>query len=475
MGMSRRIVIIGAGFSGTLTAIHALRTGTAHVTLIERASRFGPGLAYSTVNPAHLLNVPAGNMSALDDQPGHFLKFAQQKDAGIVGGTFVPRGWYGEYLERLLGEAAGPTLRRVQGEVVAVERRGGGFAVRVGGMDAHIEADAVVLALGNAEPPAIPGADGEVLSHPRYIASPWRPDALDAVLPDEPVFIVGSGLTMVDVVLALHARDHAGRIMAVSRHGLLPRPHRSPSKPPVHRDPPADLSTWDGSTRELVRIVRAAVRQSALRGTDWRDVVTSLRPVTHALWGAMPGHERERFLARVRSFWEVVRHRAAPEAAATVADLLASRRLSVRAGRVTGVSVAGKLLEVSFRPRGSELVQTHRVARVINCLGPDLDVGRTGSPLLKQMLAHGLISPDPHGLGLAISADDRSIGLNGVPVESLLVVGPMGKGRSWENTAVPELRRHAARVALAAMSPSTASGPSIVTSPGPGAATFGTA
>ena len=449
--MAVHLVIIGAGFSGTLTALHALRSPDVHVTLIERTGRFGPGVAYSTHNPAHLLNVPAGNMSAFDDDPADFLRFAQGKDPSVTGGSFLPRSWYGQYLESLLARADSTRLSRITGQASALTQDPSGFRVHIAGSSTPLRAGAVVLALGNADPAPIPGADAPVLSHPRYIASPWRDGALDAILPDEPVFIVGTGLTMVDVALSLHARDHAGRIIAVSRHGLLPRPHRSPSKPPMHRPPPPALESWRGDARGLVRIVRDAVRQSALRGTDWRDVITSLRPVTAELWSTMPPQQRERFLARVRSFWEVVRHRAAPEAAATVADMLAARRLSVRAGRVLNVRLAGSLLDVTFRPRGSALPQTHRVARLINCLGPDTDARRSPDPLVRQLLDSGLITPDPHALGLNISPDDRSIDHAGHPVDRLLIIGPLGKGRSWENTAVPELRRHAARVAASAL------------------------
>ncbi len=50
-----RIAVIGAGFSGVLVALHLLwRCGrNDRVYLVERASRFGLGLAYATGNPRH--------------------------------------------------------------------------------------------------------------------------------------------------------------------------------------------------------------------------------------------------------------------------------------------------------------------------------------------------------------------------------------------------------------------------------------
>lgn len=490
------IAVIGAGFSGTLTAIHlarlsakADRAAGARIVLLNRTSVFGPGLAYSTDSAVHYLNVPAGNMSAFDDDPGHFLKWAQAHQpptpltpptptpltpiqstaaaAPIVSGSFVPRGLYGQYLRELLQTAqrehpgsidtlpvAATALRTdAQGRVTITTADGQALAV-----------DRAVLALGNALPPAPPHLDPALAQHPGYIASPWDNTAIRAILPDEPVFIVGTGLTMVDVVMQLHTQGHAGKIIALSRHGLLPRSHRSPSRAPAHREPPTDLKSggkWSGDTRSLLRIIRQAIRDHAARGTgggglggDWRDVITSLRPITPHLWKSMPHAQRERFLSRLRSFWEVVRHRAAPESAAVIADLIAARQLTVRAGRCTGFTQAAghpRLIDASFRPRGSSNIQTTRVARVINCMGPQTDIDRIDDPLIAQMRADGLIARDPFGAGLECTDSGALINARGIPCDSVFLIGPYRKSQSWENTAVPELKKQAAQVADAVM------------------------
>jgi uncharacterized NAD(P)/FAD-binding protein YdhS len=63
---------------------------------------------------------------------------------------------------------------------------------------------------------------------------------------------------------------------------------------------------------------------------------------------------------------------------------------------------------------------------------------------------------DAHGLGAETSQDGYMIGSDGEPNPRLLVVGPMRRAQAWENTAVPELRRQAARVAHAAVATATA-------------------
>src|SRR5690349_6368551 len=80
----KRIIVIGGGASGTLITYHLLRSqhADARVTIIESASQLGFGLAYSTRDPGHLLNVRNANMSALSDDPGHFRRWLA-RDRGV--------------------------------------------------------------------------------------------------------------------------------------------------------------------------------------------------------------------------------------------------------------------------------------------------------------------------------------------------------------------------------------------------------
>ena len=57
------VAIVGAGFSGTIVASLLARSGQ-YVLLVDGSGKAGKGTAYSTTEPTHLLNVPAGRMSA---------------------------------------------------------------------------------------------------------------------------------------------------------------------------------------------------------------------------------------------------------------------------------------------------------------------------------------------------------------------------------------------------------------------------
>src|ERR1700749_2215433 len=98
------IAIIGGGVSGALTAFHLVRQeAQARVILIDQRPDFWLGLAYSTPSLRHLLNVPAGKISALPDQPNHFLNWLRRNhDPAATGKAFAPRAVFGGYIQSLL-------------------------------------------------------------------------------------------------------------------------------------------------------------------------------------------------------------------------------------------------------------------------------------------------------------------------------------------------------------------------------------
>uniref|UniRef100_UPI0025DCD0A8 FAD/NAD(P)-binding protein n=1 Tax=uncultured Brevundimonas sp. TaxID=213418 RepID=UPI0025DCD0A8 len=217
----RHIAIVGGGFSGAMLAARLAESGIAS-TIIDRSGDFGLGVAYSTPFDGHLLNVRSNRMSAVEGRPDDFVDWlkAHHPDRAAPEG-FAPRRLYGLYVQnRLAGvEAAHPGLiTRVVGEAAAVEDA----AVRLA--DGRlIKAEAVVLATGNPAPKtAAPGeAEG------RVIGDPWAPGALDRIGDGDDVIIVGTGLTMVDMVQWLVARGWRGKATALSRRGLKPRAHEA--------------------------------------------------------------------------------------------------------------------------------------------------------------------------------------------------------------------------------------------------------
>ena len=443
------VAVVGAGFCGTMVATHLLRADQRaidRIVLVERNGRDIGGVAYGTLSTSHTLNVPAGRMSAFDDDPDDFLRFVRAVDPALTGGAFVPRRLYGEYLGRTLDDArlaSSVRLIRVAGEAVAAVEHEAGVTLEL--RDGRVlGAQQAVLAVGNYPPSDPPATEERLYRSIRYARDPWAPDALEAER-DEPVLLLGTGLTMCDIALALRDADHRGEIVAISRRGLLPQPHRVSPKPPPHLDPPSSMGDWEPSALGLLRGLRDEVRRGAADGIDWREVVTSIRHDTPALWRRLDDDERRRFLRHLRPYWETHRHRSSPETAFAVEAMVEEGRLRLLTGRVTGYEEAPTGVTATYEGRngGGRL----EVGKVINCTGPNTNLAEVRDPLVQSLRERGTIRPDPLGLGLDTDADGRLIDADGRPSGRLSLAGPLRKGLLWEHTAVPELRVEAERLA----------------------------
>jgi uncharacterized NAD(P)/FAD-binding protein YdhS len=165
--------------------------------------------------------------------------------------------------------------------------------------------------------------------------------------------------------------------------------------------------------------------------------------VTSELWGALPEPEQRRFLDRLARYWDVHRHRIAPDIAAAIDELRESGRLTFARGRIRAVASAADGVDVTLRTRGSAHERELRVATVVNCTGPGGDVLAGGSRLLAALCAAGSARPHPLALGLDTCAGGALLDARGREHETLFALGPLRRGELWETTAVPELRTQA--------------------------------
>jgi uncharacterized NAD(P)/FAD-binding protein YdhS len=413
-----------------MVAANLARKGIKSV-LIDGSGRAGHGVAYSTREPAHVLNVRAEVMSAWADDLEHFVRVAEAE--GGNRRDFVQRRQFGRYLKQVLADAvAGGNVRVAERQAVEAKPDGGGWTVRLDDGE-QIDASGLVLAIGNQTPEPMPfGRDSA-----RVINNPWGAEALAAVedlaSTNEDVLLVGTGLTMVDAVLSLDAAGHRGRIVGLSRRGLIPRGHTNDMVPaPIEED-----QVPFGHVRTLWRWLRK-------RGAEvgWRSAVDALRPYSQQIWQSLPPAEQRRFARHARPWWDVHRHRIAPEVSERLREMIAEGQLEIVAGRIQSVEDDSKGLAVAYRRRGTSALTESRFAYMINCTGPLGAISRTRDPLLKGMLDDGLAQPDQ--LGIALDVDDKSR-LAGS--ERSWAMGPMTKGRYWEIIAVPDIRGQAAAVA----------------------------
>jgi uncharacterized NAD(P)/FAD-binding protein YdhS len=437
------VAVIGAGFSGLLTAVRLLMAADGpRVILIERGPRFGRGAAYSSGSPQHLLNVRATNMSAFAEQPSHFIEWLSRAGLSDQDQAFVTRDRYGQYLQSILRRVAGEgaTASRLvleHDEVTSLGREGEGWRLDLA-VGRTLSADAVVLALGNLPPPMPDCADRDLNRSARYAADPWAWEPSTAAA-DGDVLILGSGLTAVDIALSAHEARPGARMVALSRHGLMPRRHvETAPAPPVNLAP-------SGPPLSVLRQLRSAARD------DWHGAIDAFRPHVNPLWRSWSLAEKQQFLRHLRPWWDIHRHRLAPQVAAALDDLRQAGLLSVVAGRLNGLRDDGGAIRASWRPRSGGAIVERSFAVAVNCTGPRADLAGSGEPLIESLLGAGWIRADACRLGLDVDTHSRAVAADGLPVETLFVVGPIARGRLFEITSAPDIRIQAADCAGAVL------------------------
>lgn len=452
----RQVGVVGSGFSGTVLVAHLLAdpsfVGSVH--LWERARHRGRGIAYGTPCQAHVLNVAAHGMSAFPAQPGHFLDWLQKERPGLeraeLRDAYAPRADYARYLaastERVFADAlAAGRLHVHHGEVVDVEAgEGGTLRVRAGEAVA-IDVDRLALCVGHFAPRALTADGTQHLTATNFIGNPWDYGALAAIPAGATVATLGAGLTMVDVALQLHAQGFAGKLVAVSRHGLLPRSHVTRPTPITLPSPQVEATT----ARKLVRWLREHIAQHAQHGGDWRQVLDALRPHTVPLWRSLAHAEQARLLRHAKSLWDVHRHRVAPEVGQLLAKLRHEGVLSHHAGRLARIEAGkgGAGLRLHWRLRHHAEPWRQDVDVLVNCTGAHNVWARATEALPAALLARGRVRPGPHGAGIDVAPDGGVLNADGEADGQLFAMGPARLGVDFESVAVPELRVQAEALA----------------------------
>lgn len=433
--ITRDIVIIGGGASGTLIAWNLATKHGLSCTVIDPSDRPACGLAYTTPSLQNLLNVPVKGMSADPCDPSHFLRWIHTNISNNIGPeTFVPRAIYGLYLRNLYSMAAPEHLRdtvvncRYEGECYAITLASGHT----------LKARRVVLACGHFDPARLPGIDPTLDSTSGYHHNAWHHQLLSGLKPHDTVLLIGTGLTTIDVLLRLRESGHQGVITAISRRGLFPERHAD------YTPLPAPLFTKD-TVHHTARAYLHAFHAALKAGTEWRAAIDSMRPVINSLWLALPETEKTRFVRHLMRRWEILRHRMAPQIGKILDQERKNGTLQIVAGHVTSVTKCRGELSVSAI--SSDQTFSTTAQRVINCTGPSLKYNKVSSPLLHSLLETGEISSGFLGSGLKCSTNGALIRQDGTITHGLYTVGPARLGVLFESIAIPEIRVQAQEMA----------------------------
>lgn len=436
------IAVIGDGAAAALVLLAAAESAPrCKLISIGPAAAPGAGLAYSTTDPAHLLNVVAARMSAYADRPDDFLDFLRAQHCPHQATDFVPRARYGAYLKARVAAARSerdwPHRRTT---VEAVQRVGDTWQLRGADGD-DVRARHIVLALG-APPQQVPaGVDPAAIASQRYVPEPWSWLNANADRPaPQRTLVIGGGLTAVDLVLSLAARRDDACIHVLARH---------PAWPGVHS---AGLTTaadpWCGAI-DIPPLSRALaeLRRLSAKGADWRALIDAQRPYTAARWARMSHGKRQGFIRHALWLWQRARHRMAPQVAQRLASLQAAGRLSITAARQIQVRAEDSGCRVLWQSKDSADVQSLKVDLVLQATGVATLHDQHLPPLLGSLLSQGLARIDALRWGLEVDDQQRLINAKGEVQPSVHVLGWLARGSRFECTAIPEIREAARRIA----------------------------
>ena len=454
----KTIGIIGAGFSGTMTAVQLIEKSNTpcEIIVINERETLNKGFAYNPYSDKHLLNVITGKMSAFQSNPDHFLDWVMKKEAFInkdrtlISNAFLPRQLYGEYLVDIwntyleIAKAKNITVTVIDSFVVDLEPKENVITLWLDN-GKTISVEECIIASGNLVPrnPRIKNPD--FYQSKNYFQNPWKADSVQNTNPNLPVLIVGNGLTMVDTVVGLMEQGFKNDIYSISPNGfnILPHRHNGLKYTKLTEELREDMSLFD-----LVKLVHKHIKTVREYGATAEPVIDSLRPFTQNIWKRFTTEEKNIFMSRLRHLWGVARHRIPIHTHDKLQQLRINGKLKISSGRLLNFTEENEVITVEYFDKKEHTVKTLQVSRIINCTGPETDLMNVEKNFLKNCLLKGILTQDPLKLGIvANTATYRIIDADGKEHTNLFTVGGNLKGELWESTAVNELRSQAENLA----------------------------
>lgn len=427
------ITIIGAGFSGNLVLANLIRKlNSPKKIIIADDSKFPfRGLAYSTPRPEHLLNVRSSNMGAFADDAQNFYKWLSKgKYKQYSARDFVPRMIYGEYLQVIndemsaLAKQKGIDIKFIRSKAISVEADDDISIIKFEAGQ-EVETKMLVLATGNQ----VGDRSNKKQSQPWY----FNFDSLKKAKTSKPLVIIGTGLTAVDTILSIFRSGYNGEVLCISRKGLFPRPHTSVEVHETEKkfDLTPHLKQIDTSRpSKIFHILKKLVDSE--KGYTWQAIIDSMRPHTQQLWQGFSMHDQKRILHKYVPYWNIYRHRMAPEIDSEISSYVSNGRLKIIKGDCHGYKDNNVKFSID------DVEQSVNAAHIFDCRGLALDVlsGAFKGVEGKKLSANG------YGL-----IGDANYMISGQGVPPVYAIGSCFAGHLFETVAVPELRVQAEKIA----------------------------
>ncbi len=376
----------------------------------------------------------------------------------ISGAPFIPRAMFGEYLEQS-ARAALVTLAE-RGWRVELNRRmvhraestRHGLALRTADGEDH-EVDYAVLAIGAGRPADLYGLAGFA----GFVRDPYpAAETLATIRREDDLAVIGSGLTGVDVALALAARGHTGMIRMHSRQAVLPAVRQRPTRFTPRHVTPARFRAMaaSGGSLPLTDLITMIDDELAAAGEDIDAVRTEIDAArreepTHRLrrqlgavnasggtlrllqqimpdvgpdvWPLLSEHDKDRLLADHNRAFMSLCCPMPPASAAALLRLLDSGQLELVGGLERIEPGDGGF--VASTARGE-----HRAAVVVNAVNGRLGgVTDLAAPMLASLVDAGLAEPHPRG-GFHLERATSRLTVDARPDRRLYALGDLAMG-----------------------------------------------
>jgi len=407
------LAILGGGFSAASTAAAVLPKleAASSITIYEPSADLGRGIAYARGPDHYLLNVAAHTLTLNGADKRAFLNWALETHADAQsyreddGAYFFPRHWFGTYVGMALNDVVvkhpDVAFAHVRELATAVSVLPNG-SISVESSRGARAFDKVVVAIGTAAPRLLPVLAPQGCRSARLVQSAWDFGACQ-IHRDDAVVIVGSGLTMADIVADLAARKHEGPITVVSRRGRLS--HVAIGARPEFRpevDPPTPRTA-----RALMRLAREVAAEAIHRGVDWRSAVDYVRQRTPELWRALSQTERARLMRHAMPAWETHRYLMPPSSHRRIEAWKAQGRLQHLRCEVLGIADGA----VRVREEASG-VRDIPADVIVNATGFDRSFEQALAPIEKLLRPLGADLAAARSTGLSVDDSGRLIGVD---------------------------------------------------------------
>lgn len=441
----KTIAIIGGGWSGILTAIQLLeKSKDISIKIINSEQLLGLGIAYSTSDESHLLNVPAGKMSAFPDNPKHFTDWLIKKGypEKEIEKQFLPRLVYGKYIQEFIDSIKqNAQVEIINARAIDIHKESINYSIQLNNENS-VSTDKIVLALGNFLPATPKSASLDFFESPNYFKNPWNTDYLKNIQINQNILIMGTGLTMVDCVISLKKAGITGKLFVVSPRGYTPAPHG------IKQTYPDFYAEIKGKTLlEIFKIVRKHLKLAESKNIPWIGVVDSLRPNLQKLWISLSLKGKQQFISHIRHIWGLARHRLPLSVHTQLMDLKTKGQLEIIGGRILDMQEKNNTVSVTLRLRKSTTICELNVSRVINCTGPQTNYKELQNELVKNLLSKRMILADDLKMGIKTTLNGQVLEKDNTASTDMYAIGSLLRGVLWETTAVPEIRMQAESIA----------------------------